>query len=93
MNRIEGCPLCDETCGRLVHDAAKLRVIHAAEAGFPAFYRVVWKAHFAEWSDLSPADLGLCMEADGIVEHCLRDPLAPATLERDMVRCLSSRSF
>jgi len=80
MNRTLGCPLCDETGGRLVHDAAKLRVIHAAEAGFPAFYRVVWKTHVAEWSDLSPADRGLCMEAVAIVEQCLRDALAPAKI-------------
>ncbi|SCK45340.1 Diadenosine tetraphosphate (Ap4A) hydrolase [Variovorax sp. HW608] len=80
MNRVEGCPLCDETGGRLVHDAAKFRVIHAAEAGFPAFYRVVWKAHVAEWSELSAEDRGLCMEAVAIVEQCLRDALAPVKI-------------
>jgi len=76
----QGCPLCDETGGRLVHDAAKFRVIHAAEEGFPAFYRVVWKEHVAEWSDLSSEDRSLCMEAVAIVEQCLRDALAPAKI-------------
>lgn len=80
MKRVEACPLCDETGGRLVHEAAKFRVIHAAEAGFPAFYRVVWKEHVAEWSDLSSADRSLCMEAVAVVEQCLRDALAPTKI-------------
>jgi diadenosine tetraphosphate (Ap4A) HIT family hydrolase len=75
-----GCPLCDEAGGRLVFEAPKLRVIHAAEAGFPAFYRVVWNAHVAEWSDLSPDDRRLCMEAVAAVEQCLRDALAPTKI-------------
>ncbi|MGJ7508561.1 HIT family protein [Variovorax sp. GT1P44] len=78
--RIAGCPLCDEVGGRLVFDASKLRVIHAAEANFPAFYRVVWKDHVPEWSDLSPEDRALCMEAVATVEQSLRDALAPAKI-------------
>jgi diadenosine tetraphosphate (Ap4A) HIT family hydrolase len=78
--RAAGCPLCDEAGGRRVFDATKLRVIHAAEANFPAFYRVVWKDHVAEWSDLSPEDRALCMEAVAVVEQCLRAALAPAKI-------------
>lgn len=78
--RVKGCPLCDEAGGRLVFDAAKFRVIHAAEEGFPAFYRVVWKDHVAEWSDLSAADRALCMEAVAVVEQSLRGVLAPAKI-------------
>ena len=78
--RVKGCPLCDEAGGRLVFDAAKFRVIHANEEGFPAFYRVVWNDHVAEWSDLSTADRALCMEAVATVEQCLRDALAPAKI-------------
>jgi len=77
---VAGCPLCDEPGGRLVYQATKLRVIHAAEAGFPGFYRVVWSDHVAEWSDLSPEDRALCMEAVAVVEQCLRDGLAPAKI-------------
>jgi diadenosine tetraphosphate (Ap4A) HIT family hydrolase len=75
-----GCTLCHEPGGRLIYEAAKFRVIHADEAGFPAFYRVVWKAHVAEWSDLPPEDRVLCMEAVAVVEQCLRDALAPAKI-------------
>ncbi|MDM0106475.1 HIT family protein [Variovorax sp. J22R24] len=78
--RVSGCPLCDDLGGRLVFDAARLRVIHAAEANFPAFYRVVWKDHVAEWSDLSPEDRALCMEAVALVEQSLRDALSPAKI-------------
>ena len=71
-----GCPLCDGEGGRLVWQGAKagaaLRVIHADEAGFPAFYRVVWGAHVAEFSDLSAADRQWCMDAVVAVEVALR---------------------
>jgi len=77
---VAGCPLCDEAGGRLVFQGAKLRVIHAAETGFPAFYRVVWSDHVAEWSDLAPEDRALCMEAVAVVEQCLRDALSPAKI-------------
>ena len=78
--RVKGCPLCDESGGRLVFDAPLFRVIHAIEEGFPAFYRVVWKDHVAEWSDLSAADRAHCMEAVAIVEQSLRSALAPAKI-------------
>ena len=77
---VAGCPLCDGVGGRLVFDGSKLRVIHAVEANFPAFYRVVWKDHVAEWSDLSPGDRALCMEAVAVVEQRMRDALAPAKI-------------
>ncbi len=71
------CPLCEEDGGALVWRGEKLRVIRAQEAGFPAFYRVVWAAHVAEFSDLSAADRTHCMEAVTVVEQALRQHLAP----------------
>lgn len=71
------CPLCDTLGGRLVYQGQSFRVIHADEAGFPAFYRVVWQAHVAEFSDLSPAQRLLCMDAVTAVERALRDALTP----------------
>jgi diadenosine tetraphosphate (Ap4A) HIT family hydrolase len=55
----------------------RLRVIRADEPGFPAFYRVVWNAHVAEFTDLAPADRVHCMEAVAVVESALRRHLAP----------------
>ncbi|RQO44931.1 HIT domain-containing protein [Variovorax sp. KBW07] len=77
---VQGCPLCEGPGGRVVFEGAKLRVIHAEEAGFPAFYRVVWRAHAAEFSDLDASDRVLCMEAVTVVEQCLREHLKPAKI-------------
>ena len=74
---VAGCVLCAEAGGRLVFAGAKLRVIHAQEAGFPGFYRVVWQDHVAEFSDLSVADRALCMNAVVAVERALRVHLQP----------------
>ncbi len=71
------CPLCAEDGGALVWRGERLRVIRAQEVGFPAFYRVVWAAHVAEFSELSAADRSHCMEAVTLVEQALRQHLAP----------------
>ena len=71
------CPLCAEDGGALVWRGERLRVIRAQEAGFPAFYRVVWSEHVAEFSDLTAADRVHCMEAVTLVEQALRQHLAP----------------
>lgn len=74
---VAGCPLCEGAGGLLVWQGAQARVIRAQEEGFPAFYRVVWTAHAAEFSDLSVADRTACMELVAVVERVLRDHLAP----------------
>jgi len=74
---VTGCPLCDGAGGRLLFASSRLRVIHATDPGFPAFYRVVWNAHVAEFSDLSRHQRMQCMDAVTLVEQCLRDYLAP----------------
>ncbi|MDZ7865815.1 HIT family protein [Acidovorax sp.] len=71
------CPLCATDGGALVWRGTRVRVIRADEAGFPAFYRVVWNAHAAEFSDLSAAERVHCMEAVTAVEQALREHLAP----------------
>lgn len=71
------CPLCAEDGGALVWRGERLRVIRAQEAGFPAFYRVVWNAHVAEFSDLAAAERAHCMEAVTAVEQALRQHLSP----------------
>lgn len=73
-----GCPLCEGEGGRLVLRTPRFRVIHATEAGFPGFYRLVWNDHVAEFSDLSAADRAHCMESVAAVEQAMREHLAPA---------------
>lgn len=71
------CPLCLGAGGTLIFQGGKFRVIRADEPGFPAFYRLVWTAHVAEFSDLDRADRRLCMEAVNVVERVLRAQLQP----------------
>ena len=54
-----------------------LRIIQADEAGFPAFYRVIWNRHVAEFSDLPAAEREICMNAVVAVEQVLRSELQP----------------
>jgi len=76
----QACPLCDADGGLLVFRNDDLRIIQAMEAGFPAFYRVVWNRHVAEFSDLSAAERQVCMHAVVKVEQVLRDALQPAKI-------------
>ena len=71
------CPLCESDGGLLVFRNEFLRIIQASEAGFPAFYRVVWNRHVAELSDLSSAEREACMDAVVAVEQVLRSELRP----------------
>ena len=80
MSHQDNCPLCAADGGVPIWRNDQLRVIRAAEAGFPAFYRVVWNEHVAEFSDLSAAERGLCMEAVAVVEQVLRERLSPTKI-------------
>lgn len=75
-----GCTLCATDGGIPVFRCAQFRVIRAEEAGFPAFYRLIWHAHVAEFSDLSPAERSLCMEAVACLEIELRRALQPTKI-------------
>jgi len=76
-----GCELCAEAPSRGWMEVAadeRLRILRVLDApDFPAFYRVVWRAHVAEFTDLSPAERLHCMEAVAGVEQVLREMLAP----------------
>lgn len=74
------CPLCEGDGGLLVFRNHDLRIIQATEAGFPAFYRVVWNRHVAEFSDLSPTERQVCMHAVAKVEQVLRSELQPTKI-------------
>ncbi|HVE54470.1 MAG TPA: HIT family protein [Ramlibacter sp.] len=54
------------------------RLVHAEEAGFPAFYRVVWQDHVREFSQLAPGDRATCLEVAVTVEEALLRHLQPA---------------
>ncbi|MBW4047661.1 MAG: HIT family protein [Proteobacteria bacterium] len=72
------CPLCAQT-DRLpvVWSGAWMRLVRADDAQHPAFYRVIWQAHRAEFSDLSALERSACMDAVVLVEQVVRGHLAP----------------
>lgn len=74
------CPLCEGDGGLLVFRNEDLRIIQASEAGFPAFYRVIWNRHVAEFSDLSASERQVCMHAVAKIEQVLRSELHPAKI-------------
>lgn len=78
--KVKGCPLCESDGGELVFRNPQLRIIQANEPDFPAFYRVVWNRHVAEWSDLLPAERESCMNAVVAVEQILRSELQPCKI-------------
>lgn len=67
------CPLCTTDGGRLVWRGRHLRLIRVVDTPeHPAFYRVIWNAHVAEFGDLDPAEAAECMAAVAVVESGLR---------------------
>nr|WP_246316364.1 HIT family protein [Tepidicella baoligensis] len=72
--------MCADDGGWVLWRQAELRIVRVtgAEAtGFPGFYRVIWNAHVAEWTDLSEAEQGLLMRAVAGVERAVRKHLQP----------------
>ena len=69
--------MCESPGGTLVFEGPKFRLIRVDEADFPAFYRLVWNDHVGEFSDLTPADRTLCMEAVAHAERIVRSHLQP----------------
>ncbi len=75
------CVLCDSDGGLVVVRTPQCRVVRVVDGEearrFPAFYRVIWNAHVAEFSDLPDTDRHACMDAVTEVERVLRSLLAP----------------
>jgi len=81
---LSDCPLCrdpvhapPEAGVQLLLQRPRYRVVRVLDADFPAFYRVIWQAHVAEFSDLEAADRTACMDAVIAVERALREQLQP----------------
>ncbi|MDM4766045.1 HIT family protein [Pelomonas sp. SE-A7] len=73
---VSNCPLCRDAGGLLLVKTPKWRVIRSSDDGnFPAFYRLIWNAHVAEFSDLDAAERSECMEAVTAIERVLREAL------------------
>ncbi len=75
-----GCELCEQDGGILVVKSALWRVIRAQDADHPAFYRVIWNDHVAEWTDLAPEHRSMLMQTVAKVETVLRQALRPTKI-------------
>ena len=64
----------------LIATSPRWRVIRAEDAAFPAFYRVVWNDHVAEFSALPSAQRNECMEVVCTVEQVLITALQPSKI-------------
>jgi len=71
------CPLCLQGSEIPVHRANDLRVILVDDRDYPGYCRVIWNAHVAEMTDLSPAQIARLMEAVFAVEDAQRAILKP----------------
>ena len=75
------CPLCADVGGLLIAQSADWRVIRVLDApDFPAFYRLIWRSHVAEFSELTPAQRCDCIEAVNVIEQVLRRALRPTKI-------------
>ncbi|MBK9244381.1 MAG: HIT family protein [Burkholderiales bacterium] len=77
---MNACPLCHPHNERRIHADRQLRVILVEDSGYPGYCRVIWQAHVAEMTDLSPADSSRLMAVVLAVEDALRDVLRPAKI-------------
>lgn len=78
--RQPGCELCECDGGTLVAQTQQLRIIRADDADHPAFYRVIWNDHVAEWTDLNAGERALMMSTVEAVEGVLREHLEPTKI-------------
>lgn len=76
----QNCVLCQTDGGHLVFCGEHYRVVRADEADFPAFYRLIWNRHVAEWTDLTQPERSVCMQGVAKIETVLRDLLQPTKI-------------
>lgn len=74
------CVLCQEQGRRVVWQNAQWRLVHAQEAAFPAFYRLIAQQHYAEWSDVPASQRVWAMEAVTAVEKAMLQQLRPTKI-------------
>ncbi len=84
MRAVAGCELCaaqSPAAWAEVAASERLRVVRVLDAPeFPGFYRVIWRDHVAELSDLAPADRAHCLDTVVAVEQALRQTLRPTKI-------------
>ncbi|WP_028357551.1 HIT family protein [Brackiella oedipodis] len=73
----QDCTLCEEAPEGLIWENAQVQVLNALDQDYPAYTRVVWKAHQKEMTDLSPEEQQQLMQVVFTVERVQRDIFKP----------------
>ena len=73
--RLADCELCLQPGGLPVWEGAAWRIVRVADPSFPAFYRVISRAHHREWTDVPPGERRAGMALVEAVEQALRSLL------------------
>ncbi|WOB07325.1 HIT family protein [Piscinibacter gummiphilus] len=73
----QACELCQHAGGQLLWQQGDWRVIRVNDEAFPAFYRVIYKRHVAEFSQLPGPERQRCMQLVAVVEKVLLSQLRP----------------
>jgi diadenosine tetraphosphate (Ap4A) HIT family hydrolase len=71
------CELCCEVLGETLHQDERLTVILVNDPDYPAFCRVIWRAHVKEMTDLAPAEQAYLFQWVMRTEAALRAVLQP----------------
>lgn len=71
------CELCHHAGGRLLWQHGDWRVIRVDDEAFPAFYRVIYRRHLGEFSQLPAPERQRCMQLVAAVEEVLLGRLRP----------------
>jgi len=73
----KNCPLCFPKAENVVVECEKLRIIAVDDATLPLYFRIIWKDHVKEMSDLSEEDSLLLWKAIHTVEKIMREVARP----------------
>lgn len=71
------CELCGEGLGETLYQDERLRVILVDDPDYPAFCRVIWRAHIKEMTDLAPGEQAYLFQWVMRTEAALRSVLQP----------------
>lgn len=74
------CELCQATNETRIWQDDACRVILVDDPAYPGFCRVIWQAHVAEMTDLTPAEREHFMRVVWRTERALRDVLNPTKI-------------
>ncbi len=71
------CPLCFPKAENVVVECEKFRIIAVDDVALPLYFRIIWKDHTQEMSDLSKEDCLLLWDAIYSVEKIMREVAHP----------------